>query len=202
VDVPPAAWTRQLRAIECISSQLHWRRRELCAFAGTSQWFEPPDTATALRQPHRVQSAWIVGNRLVVDFVRGRWPSLGPLELKVSCDNANGRLERLTIPLPGHAGVFEVPPGAGGPDPAHGRLSRLGDHWRIEVPLASPVLPERTFVKIERPRELALGFFDKSGWWPVTPSTERDPFHESPLRRAPLILGSKQTPSHRPRSRS
>src|SRR5262249_56257754 len=61
----PAARATKLRAIECIPSQLHWRRRELTPFADSVQWFDPPDTLDARRQEHRVRDAWIQGDRVV-----------------------------------------------------------------------------------------------------------------------------------------
>jgi hypothetical protein len=199
--VPGPAATRHEQAIECIASQLHWRRGELTAFADTTQWFEPPDTATALRQNHCVQSAWIDRQRIVVDFVRSRWPSLGPLALRISCDDATQAPIRRTVLLPAREGDCPVFEGAGRPDSVHAHLWRVGNRWRVVVPLALASRPLCAFVKIERPSELAWGFFDKSGWWPVTPATQRSPFPERVNRRTPTLLGSHQQES-RPHQRS
>src|SRR5262249_9476 len=147
---------------------------ELTAFADTIEWFEPPDTAIARRQPHRVRGAWIDGDDLVVDFVGGRWPNLGPLALRVSRDGADGALTRLTVVMPTRAGDLPVLEGSGGAGPSHARLWRVADHWRVAVPLAPMAPALRTYVKVERPAELACGFFDESGWWPVAGGRERD----------------------------
>jgi len=47
------------------------------------------------------------------------------------------------------------------------------DEWRAVVPLDVAQRPLRVFVKLERPDELAMGFFDESGWWPVPASAPR-----------------------------
>jgi LmbE family N-acetylglucosaminyl deacetylase len=179
--VPPAARERKRRAIECLSSQLHWRRAELLASADSIERFEPPDTAIAVRQPHRVRGAWIDDDRLVVDFVPGRWPGLGPLALLVSCDGANGPEMRLTLPLPERPGTSPVRDDLKARIQGRASLSRVGDHWRAIVPLALASPPWHAFVKVERPDELNLGFFDESGWWPVAPG------YSSPTDFAPRV---------------
>jgi LmbE family N-acetylglucosaminyl deacetylase len=165
--LPPDAQTRKLRAIECIPSQLHWRRRELTAFADSVECFDPPDIEVARLQTHRVRGAWIDGDRIVVDFVGGRWPSLGPLTLRVSCEGTVSPLRRFTIVLPARAGDIQVQDGADRAHSGPARLSRVRDGWRLELPLGLDASPLNTYVKIERPLELACGFFDESGWWPV-----------------------------------
>src|SRR5262249_832692 len=130
------------------------------------------------RETHRVRGAWIHGDRLVVDFVRGRSPSLGPLALCISCDGASGPLTRLTIALPTRSGSSPVLDGSRRAGLGPARPWREGDHWRIDGPLALAARPLRTYVKVERPVELACGFFDESGWWPVASEAERAP---SPL---------------------
>ena len=42
-------------------------------------------------------------------------------------------------------------------------IARTPRGWRVRVALADP-RPAACFVKLERPRERALGFFDDSGW--------------------------------------
>jgi LmbE family N-acetylglucosaminyl deacetylase len=158
---------RQRLAIECLPSQLHWRRSQLTGFADTTEWFDSPDTEAVLRQMQRVRNAWIEGHSVMIDFVRGRSPSFGPLTLHVSCDDAQGPLERLTVPLPSHPGDLQVFDSLGHAGTSTARLSRVRDGWRVEVPLVAGGPSQLTFVKIDRPKELAWGFFDKSGWWPV-----------------------------------
>ena len=167
LNVPPAARARKLRAIECLASQLHWRHDELTAFADSVELFDPPDTVIAPRQPHRVRDAWIDGDNLVIDFAPGRWPNLGPLALLVSCDGGTGPQSRLSVLLPARAGNSPLRDDMRAATTGSAQLSKAGDHWRVIVPLALSAPPLRAFVKVERPSELACGFFDESGWWPV-----------------------------------
>ena len=162
LSLTPTERAAKMRAFECFSSQLHWRRRQFVALADSVERFEPPDTVAAALQMHRVRGAWIDGDRLVVDFVAGRWPSLGPLALRVSCDGANGPLARLAVPLPTHGVATHASSGTT-------RITKMGDGWRVELPLALASTPLHCYVKIERPAELACGFFDESGWWLVGP---------------------------------
>src|SRR5262249_33217433 len=153
----PAARATKLRAIECIPSQLHWRRRELTAFADSVEWFDPPDTLDARRQEHRVRDAWIQGDRVVVDYATGRWPNLGPLVLLVSCDGATGPLARLTVRLPARPGVVPTLDGSGRDGPTFARVWRVADHWRGAVPLPFTTAPLLTYRKVERPAEVGRG---------------------------------------------
>ena len=164
---------RKLHAIDCLSSQLHWRRREFTALADTVECFGPPDSLAAGRPPHRVQGAWIRGNDLVVYFSSGRRFHLGPSTLRISCDGASGPLARITLPVPERAGEIAAPAGSGLDAAQRVQLSRVRDEWRAVVPLDVAQRPLRVFVKLERPDELAMGFFDESGWWPVPASAPR-----------------------------
>jgi hypothetical protein len=166
VSLTSAERQHKLRAIECLSSQLHWRRGELTAFADTAEWFGPADSVVAGCQVHRVQGAWIDGDRLVVDFTAGLWPALPPEVLRISCDGRSG-YARFTVPLIEGTGEVVVRDGSGLATADRARFSRVQDHWRVAMPLGFAERPLAAFVKIERPAELAAGFFDESGWWPV-----------------------------------
>jgi LmbE family N-acetylglucosaminyl deacetylase len=172
VSLTAAERQHKLSAIECLSSQLHWRRGELTAFADTAEWFGPADSVVAGCQVHRVRGAWIDGDRLVVDFTAGLWLGLPPEVLRISCDGRSG-YARFTVPLIERTGNVLMRDGSGLVTADRARFSRVQDHWRVAMPLGFSELPRSAFVKVERPTDVGLGFFDESGWWPVATGTPR-----------------------------
>jgi hypothetical protein len=164
VTLNAAQLERKRVAIEQHRSQLHWHPRETFRFAQPREGFDLPGADFGPALPRGVRAAVVRGDDLVVDFARGRPFGLGPLVMRVVLQGPNGAEARLALALPPRPGVLEVRdlPGARAWPPA--RLEYAGDRWRLTLPLLGPGAPSVGYVKLERPRERALGFFDAAGW--------------------------------------
>ena len=166
LPVPEADRATKLRAILRHVSQLHWRREHMLELASPFEGFEPPAVDIAARETHLVHRARLQGGALVVDYARGRITSLPPLVLRVASDDERGARVRATVTLPAREGTVPVTDAVRAAA-GEARVTRVGRLWRVTLPMPASPDPRRTFVKVERPREQAWGFFDLSGWWPL-----------------------------------
>ena len=158
---------RKREAILCHTSQLRWHRRAMLGRVGAHEGF---DDATAARPHprHPVRRAALEGGLLVVDLARLPRPGWGPVLLRATLSDPAVRLTHLTATWPARPGAAPVHETATGRPWARATLDRIAEGWRLTVPLEDAGATRIGFVKLDRPWERALGFFDRSGWCPAT----------------------------------
>jgi LmbE family N-acetylglucosaminyl deacetylase len=172
-DPEPTRWLaldagarrRKRDAILCHATQLRWHRETLPAFATEREGYEDVAAPPRPGEPHEVRDAAMDGSTLRVALARGRGVGLGPRVLRVAFLDDAGRMSCAVARLPGRPSTVRLEPGAGAMTATEAVLERDGDGGRLVLELGRA--PRACFVKAERPRERALGFFDASGWRPA-----------------------------------
>jgi LmbE family N-acetylglucosaminyl deacetylase len=178
----PEQRARKRAAILCHASQLRWHRRQMLAFARDREGFD--EFGAPSREPHPIVEAAIDDSTLRVEIAGARVWGLGSLVLRVAIEDDRGAVARFAIPLPGRPAEIEIRNEAGQGARSRARIERTPRGWRVRVALAHP-RPASCFVKLERPRERALGFFDDAGWMRarVIPASRHDALASAPERR-------------------
>jgi LmbE family N-acetylglucosaminyl deacetylase len=172
----PAQRERKRQAILCHESQLRWHHRTLLACAREHEGFEPALVPPDPRERHPILDVALEDRMLHVGFVRARRPGLGPLVMRVVVEGDQGPSLRASVVLPARPGPVPVRDAASRRNLAPADLRRTSAGWRLDLPLEGQLRPRLGFVKLERPREQALGFFDAAGWRPVAaPEAPHDP---------------------------
>ena len=190
VLLDPGQRQRKREAILCHQSQLRWRRHQLLSFA---RWRESYGTASesGARMPgHPVRSAYFAAGALPLECDVPHRFGIGPTVLRVATFGRTGAPVRLSLVLPTrscHVSVRDTVTGR-----VLGSASCVRDvgivHIRLTLSAAAPV--GLCFVKLERPAERRLGFFDSAGWRhaPVMWSPVRSGGLRPAVERAPAEL--------------
>jgi LmbE family N-acetylglucosaminyl deacetylase len=178
----PSSWVRldaaelemKRRAILCHRTQLRWRRASLLAAARDAEDFVAISAARRHDPAHPIARAWFEGRDLVFDLARPPRRALGPTVLRVLIETRREALLAVALPLTSRRGPLAPLRSAGGGTRGEAGLDYDPAHQRWRLGLTALPDPRQVYLKLERPFERRLGFFDEAGWRPV-PVRGQDP---------------------------
>jgi len=179
---------RKRRAILMHRSQLPLRGPTLLRFADPKEGFIPCGKISALDDRHPVSMCSMDQGELHVALGNVRRVGLGPLNLLVAIETGRGSPQRLILELPLSSRPVPVRDASTGDLVAVSSSSKTPIGRELVLPLAPALRPHLIFVKLDRPSERGLGFFDPVGWRPVpvVPIQRRVEAEDSAEQRVPV----------------
>jgi len=151
-------------AIRCHASQLPLRSAMMLGFVQRVETFRSPVPVLSRDSHHPIEQAAVDSKGLRLERRLGRRPALGPSVLRFVWNDAEG-VSSASLLIPPRVAAVDV-------RDARRRaigsavVRRAGRVETIEVlaPFVAAGAVRRLFVKLERPAERKLGFFDRAGW--------------------------------------
>jgi LmbE family N-acetylglucosaminyl deacetylase len=158
------------RAILEHASQLRLKGRFVRGFARETESFSLLPAPPPPGHHHPLRDAFVDRGVLHVEIARPHRIWRGAPVLNVAFEDPGRARGRLVLALPERSSFIEVRDATSTMAPAHARASADRANLRLEVPVpalrrSSPAV--RTYIKLERPVERRLGFFDQAGWLAV-----------------------------------
>lgn len=153
-------------------SQLLFGGRSMLRFARPEERYLLVAPATALDAAHHVTMCDLNRRGLYLAIGRTRRLGVGPLVIQLAVTTETGLTTRLVIPVPPKGGTVPARNPSTGEPTAYGHFTKTRAVTRLVLPLPPDAQAKMAFVKLDRPSERRLGFFDSMGWRavPVTPA--------------------------------